>query len=753
VNIVPISDAKPEPNSPLEFALKYAALDWKLIPVWWAENGKCACGSDCTSPNKHPITALAPAGQNSASSDPAILRRWWTRYPKANIGVFLQASKLAAVDIDPRNGGLDTIEQIESEHGPLVSDVMQFTGGGGEHRVFSAPVGTNLPGKLGPGIDLKLNGYILLEPSSHVKGGAYAFEASSSPIEGAIPSPLPDWLRGMDNRPGTPGVAAATRHATPAQIDELRSALAYLPADDRDTWVRFGHALKLLGQSGFMLWDEWSQRSDKYDPAEQTRVWSSLKPNALHFETIFFAAQQVGWVNPLASTAPSLPDPIAAPAVITTQAAAEPEPMPDLHLPGMLGQVEDWVNATSRKLQPVFATQTAIAFGSVLFGRRYVTTQRNWSSLYLLNIGKSASGKEHGKWALEALLDACQLQRLIGPAGYTSDSGLLSSLHRQPVHVAIIDEFGKVLEAASIKHGARAASTLRSLMEVWARCDGTLRPQGYSTFGMSDQDADKIAEKSVINPALTLLAMTTPDTFFDTIGSAAARDGFLNRFLIVESDIGRQAGQHVPPLAVPGKIIDFSTEAQKTANLIDASPLPGVSANARVIPFTAAAAAAYAAFEIDCLRLMDTHDEDGLAEMFGRTCEMAMRLGLIVALGNGESAISGDAASWAIDYVRHNAIRTVDRLKTSVADSEFEGIKNQVLALISRAPKGLTERDLSKLSRRFRALDMRGQVNVLNSLAFTADIVRVEFPSTSGRGSARKAWIIPADNADNPVPV
>jgi len=36
---------------------------------------------------------------------------------------------------------------------------------------------------------------------------------------------------------------------------------------------------------------------------------------------------------------------------------------------------------------------------------------------------------------------------------------------------------------------------------------------------------------------------------------------------------------------------------------------------------------------------------------------------------------------------------------------------------------------------------MRGKTNVLNTLAFTEDIARVEFPSVSGRGKPRQAWV------------
>ncbi len=737
------------PGSMLDHALRYAAIGWHVFPVWGAHDGQCRCGTACKSPGKHPIEPLARRGQDDATTDSAQIRLWWTQDPDAGIGVHLQPSGLCAIDIDPRNGGFESIDVLEASHGALVSDVLQFTQGGGEHRIFKCPKDAALPGKLGPGIDVKHHGYIVLAPTKGVVG-VYDWEASSDPLEGAIPSPLPDWIRDLQGRDrgGEKPDLFGTRFATPEQVAELREAIVFLDADDRDTWYRCGMALHALGQAGWSVWVEWSQTSPKYDPVDQIRVWRSFKSAGLNFESIFFEAQQVGWINPLAGT---LPPAVPASTVIVPPSA--PPTAPRLFtLPGVLGQVEAWVNATSRKPQPAFALQTAIAFGSIVLGRRYVTAQRNWPSLYLLNIGKSASGKEHAKWALEHLLDACGLAKLIGPAGYTSDSGVLSSLHRQPAHLAVIDEFGKVLEAASVKHGARAASTLRALMEVWGRCDGTLRPQGYSTFGMSGQDADRLAEKSIVNPALTLLGMTTPDTFFDVIGSAAARDGFLNRFLIVESDIGRQPGQSVHSLPVPQAVIDWAKEHQEPRNLLEAANLPGVAANARIVPFSAGATLAFAAFERRCLELMDQHDAHGLPEMFGRTCETAMRLGLILALGNNESCISRSIAELAIDYVEHHAVRTATRLKDSVADSDFEALKLQVLACIRKAGSlGLTERELNQRARRFRAIPQRQQVEVLNSLAFTADIQRVEFPPASGRGQKRKAWVIAADNVDGGV--
>lgn len=747
MNIVPIDQSEPEPGSPLEFALRYAALGWHVFPVWGAHDGKCRCRRLCKSPAKHPVEHLVPRGQDDATIDPATIRRWYARMPEAGVAVFLKPSGLVAIDIDPRNGGFETMDDIEARHGSLVSEVMQFTQGGGEHRLFKlASDATGMPGKLGPGVDVKRNGYVVLDPT-HGTAGTYDWEASSSPLDGVIPSPLPDWLRNLATpEPNNPVIVESIRFVTPGQIDELRAALASMPSDDRPQWVRFGLALFPLGQAGFDLWREWSMKSAKFDPVDLIRVWRSFKPGAVNFESIFFEAQEAGWINPLSSGAPPLPTPIAQ-VRIAAQPDAVETPAHLLDPPGILGLVAQWINATSRKPQPQFAVQAAIAFCATVMGRRYCTDQRNWPSLYLLNVGKSASGKEHGKWAVEHLLEACELSRLIGPASYTSDSGVLSALHRQPSHVTIIDEFGKVLEAASVKHSARAASAMRSLMEAWGRCDGTMRPQGYSTFGMAARDVDKMEERSVRNPALTLLAMTTPEAFFEGIGSAAARDGFLNRFLVVESDIGRQVGQHTSRATVPDTVIDWAREIHAHRGLADPDVSASLAAVPKMVPVRKEALDLFAAFEAECIALMDTHDADGMAEMFGRCNEIAMKLALVVAVASGWQVINVEHAIWSIDYARHYALRTVERLKTSVADSEFEALTKQVLEAIRKAGvDGLTERQINQRCRRFRAIDLRGKTGVLNTLAFTGDVARVEFPPVSGRGGKRIAWIA----ADNP---
>jgi hypothetical protein len=49
-------------------------------------------------PGKHPLTRH---GLHDATADPGVIRRWWTRWPQANVGIRTgAASGLLVIDID-----------------------------------------------------------------------------------------------------------------------------------------------------------------------------------------------------------------------------------------------------------------------------------------------------------------------------------------------------------------------------------------------------------------------------------------------------------------------------------------------------------------------------------------------------------------------------------------------------------------------------------------------------------------------------
>jgi putative DNA primase/helicase len=94
-----------------------------------------------------------------------------------------------------------------------------------------------------------------------------------------------------------PGVRA------PESDDARRAdaALAYVDAEDYQTWIDIGHALKhAFGEAGFSLWDRWSQKSAKYPGATQAaKKWASFNPNgSLTLGTVFELAKRGGYQPP-----------------------------------------------------------------------------------------------------------------------------------------------------------------------------------------------------------------------------------------------------------------------------------------------------------------------------------------------------------------------------------------------------------------------------------------------------------------------
>jgi hypothetical protein len=167
---------------------------------------------------------------------------------------------------------------------------------------------------------------------------------------------------------------------------------------------------------------------------------------------------------------------------------------------------------------PIFAVQAALALGSSSVRRRYMTSQRNYSELYFLNVAKSGTGKEEAKTTIERILTAAGARRLIAGSSYSSGNAVFSALLKKPQHITIIDEFGKYLEAAS----GDARQLPRGRADA---ADGGLRPlhgdmatPQFSTMTLSPRKPQANHEPRIIaRPAITLLAMTTPSTFYNTM--------------------------------------------------------------------------------------------------------------------------------------------------------------------------------------------------------------------------------------------
>ena len=172
-------------------ALAYAEkLGWPVFPVRAIVGGRCDCERPvCDDAGKHPRVL---GWQNEATTDPARIRFWWSRWPDDGIG--LHAAEFSVLDVDPRAGGDESLAALEATHGPLPPTPRQLTGGGGVHYLFRPnPAFGNRAG-VRPGLDTRARaGFIVAAPSPHRSGRAYAWDVDAHPLEVPL-AEAPAWL-------------------------------------------------------------------------------------------------------------------------------------------------------------------------------------------------------------------------------------------------------------------------------------------------------------------------------------------------------------------------------------------------------------------------------------------------------------------------------------------------------------------------------------------------------------------------------
>lgn len=183
--------------SKCEAALGLAGRGWSVFPVHTPTGqGGCSClKASCDRIGKHPRNAH---GHNEATTDSAVIDRWWRQWPDANIGLATgQTSGLVVLDIDPDKGGEESLRELEKQFTRLPETVEVLTGGGGRHLYFQSPRDTTIRNSvsvLGPGLDIRgEGGYVVAPPSLHRSGRTYEYEVEHHPDEMPLAT-LPAWL-------------------------------------------------------------------------------------------------------------------------------------------------------------------------------------------------------------------------------------------------------------------------------------------------------------------------------------------------------------------------------------------------------------------------------------------------------------------------------------------------------------------------------------------------------------------------------
>lgn len=268
-------------------ARAYAANGWYVFPV-----------------KPRDKTPIIPGGFRSASNDIVTVGRWWSEYPKANIGLAPTPSGLLVIDIDSEGAllaaealALRSVETLRVRTGRDDFD--------GCHLYFEDPGGElgnlriglqsgcliRVDGKM-PAVEVKASaGYVLAPPSIHPTGRVYRFENPDCPI-----APLPEQAtrafrslyplqRPLVAALNSPRSRQADSSAASTSLDECSRWLMLLSEERCDNYADWLRVLMAVHHefantpdegSALELVDEWSRNSSKYQPNEVGTKWKSF---------------------------------------------------------------------------------------------------------------------------------------------------------------------------------------------------------------------------------------------------------------------------------------------------------------------------------------------------------------------------------------------------------------------------------------------------------------------------------------------
>ena len=483
--------------------------------LWYVRNGIPVF--PCKPRGKEPLT---PHGFKDATTDAAQIGEWWDRWPQANIAMPTgAASGLLVIDVDPRNGGDDSLDDLRAKYGLFPDTAEQMTGGGGRHVIFRHP-GVSVPKELAPGIDLKGDGgYIVVAPSIHPNGNPYSWDGAAGVKALLKPAEPPAWL--------------LERMATLRDKPRVESSIA------GDKWRTGGRNNKLASIAGTMrrrglsreaiaaaLLEENGRRCDPPLPEGEVR---RIAESVAKYEPARGAENE--------DTEESG----------TVSSTRWPDLLREESYYGLAGEWVRVVEPHTEADPAALLFQFLVAFGN-LIGRRphyRAEADRHFSNLFVVVVGQTAKGRKGTSLGqVQATLQRIDAEwcntRIMG--GLSSGEGLIWSVRDEIRQRVPIKDKGQIVryeeqvtdEGEKDKRLLVTESEFASVLQRAERETNTLSAiirQAWDSGNLRILTKKQAASSTEAH--ISIIGHITKDELRRLLNSTEAANGFANRFLWV----------------------------------------------------------------------------------------------------------------------------------------------------------------------------------------------------------------------------
>ena len=413
-----------------------------------------------------------------------------------------------------------------------------------------------------------------------------------------------------------------------------------------------------------------------------------------------------------------------------------------MNVEGAIRKIVDYIQALSNYPQPMFSLIGAICMVSALINRQYTTTDRVYANLYANLLGPTGCGKDASCKANKNIADHLDITDHVIDT-VASGPGIEDYLSKlpSPFSLIMIDEFGKAMEQRKAKgddHGVTAV-----LLRLFS---------AVSSFYTKRIKASDSHPEKLDRPFVTLLGLSTPETFLASLSQADAESGLLGRMIFIATDNARPQFQSVEYRD------DLLEEIASFSRLMEMD-YAGSENQSIKVDYSAAAKKRILKFQAKTDEFLRSDEINKITrELSVRIVEMVKKLSLIRAVSRSplEPLIEKHDIAWAItlmslshDFVQnHLALAIEDDHRSS---SDAQRIK-KCLEVIANAktyrdsefivatkqgfmPKRLLQKKMNLLSKSFHS--------VVSSLLETKQIAKIKLTKAEHGINCKEVYYLP----------
>ena len=520
----------------------------------------------------------------------------------------------------------------------------------------------------------------------------------------------------------------------------VEDALRYVQNPDLswDDWNRIGMAIYCATEAkGFTIFDQWSQSSGKYNQIETRQRWdhySKSPPTKIGAGTLYFLAQQSGWVPP-----PHIDlNPMKTPKVDltgldkmvkkVTRSTRENFPQEWFQSPSLVGRVTRWINSTAQQPQPTFALMNTLCMFGALFGRRYAMARLNTRcNLFSIAVAKPGAGKDHSRQRIKELMAKCGLGQLICGDRFSSGVAILRTLHDYPSRISHLDEMGLYLQTLTSKNAAsHQRDIIKTLLEVYSSSSGVYHGQEYA----DSKDRQRL---DINQPNFNFFGTTTPRTLIPALNHDMVDNGTLSRILLVPPFDDYPDAQIPEVTEVPQDVIeDIQHSAQiipsGIGNMTNIQGIPNSAVVPIVVEWEEEAFAEYS--KMREWQINQARKDDAL---WVRYTEITVKIGMIEAIARDPVSpiLTLDIFKMANDLTRWSFNYTSDLIVKEISENEIEASHKKVLNIIRKSgDAGMSTTQITKVCQGMKARDRN---EILQTLVESGDLLEEVVKGGPGR--------------------